>query len=137
MRRPERRRKLVSDINIVPLTDVLLVLLVIFMVTTPLIVQGSIQVKLPKSSALADAQSQPVTLTLTVGGRLFLGDQQVSREDLPTLLKEALASRADKLVVIRADAACTHGSVVDLMDLAHRCGAQRLAIATQASGTRP
>ena len=51
MRKIDRKRKLVSDINIVPFTDVLLVLLVIFMVTTPLIVQGRIQVKLPKASA--------------------------------------------------------------------------------------
>jgi biopolymer transport protein ExbD len=132
MRKPDRRRKLVSDINIVPFTDVLLVLLVIFMVTTPLIVQGSIQVKLPHSSALADAQVQPLTLTLTVENRLFLGDQQVSRPDLPKLLKDALKERTDKLVVIRADRACTHGSVVELMDLARQCGAERLAIATEA-----
>ncbi|HTA16167.1 MAG TPA: biopolymer transporter ExbD, partial [bacterium] len=54
MRNLVRHRRLVHDINIVPFTDVLLVLLVIFMVTAPLIVQGSIQVKLPNSSALAD-----------------------------------------------------------------------------------
>jgi biopolymer transport protein TolR len=132
MRKPQRRRKLVSDINIVPFTDVLLVLLVIFMVTTPLIVQGNIQVKLPRSSALADTQVQPLTLTLTLQNRLFLGDQQVSRADLPALLKDALKARTDKLVIIRADQDCTHGSVVDLMDLAHRCGADHLAIATRA-----
>lgn len=132
MRKPERRRKLVSDINIVPFTDVLLVLLVIFMVTTPLIVQGSIQVKLPHSSALADTALQPLTITLTVQDRLFLGDQQVSQEDLGSLLKEALKARSDKLVVIRADRACTHGSVVELMDLARKSGAERLAIATEA-----
>jgi biopolymer transport protein ExbD len=132
MRKPERRRKLVSDINIVPLTDVLLVLLVIFMVTTPMIVQGNIQVKLPHASALSDTQLQPITLTLTVEDRLFLGDQEVRREDLPVLLKAALKTRTDKLVVIRADRACTHGSVVELMDLARQCGAERLAIATEA-----
>ncbi|MGH7442912.1 MAG: ExbD/TolR family protein [bacterium] len=50
------------------------------------------------------------------------------------MLKEGLRARTDKLVVIRADEKCTHGSVVDLMDLARRCGAERLAIATQAGG---
>ena len=132
MRKPERRRKLVSDINIVPFTDVLLVLLVIFMVTTPLIVQGHIQVKLPRSSATADPQVSPLTLTLTVEDRLFLGDQQVSLQDLPALLGAALKQRADKLVIIRADRAVTHGSVVELMDISRRSGAERLAIATEA-----
>jgi biopolymer transport protein TolR len=132
MRKPERRRKLVTDINIVPFTDVLLVLLVIFMVTTPLIVQGRIQVKLPKSSAQADAQLQPVTLTLTAAGAQFLGDQQVSVQDLPALLGAALRDRADKTVVIRADRSVTHGKVVELMDLARRSGAEKLAIATEA-----
>ena len=132
MRKPERRRKLVTDINIVPFTDVLLVLLVIFMVTTPLIVQGRIQVKLPKSSAQADAQLQPVTVTLTAAGAQFLGDQQVSEQDLPALLGAALRERADKTVIIRADRSVLHGKVVELMDLARRSGAEKLAIATEA-----
>jgi biopolymer transport protein ExbD len=132
MRKPQRRRKLVTDINIVPFTDVLLVLLVIFMVTTPLIVQGRIQVKLPKSSAQADAQLQPVTVTLTAAGAQFLGDQQVSQQDLPALLGAALRARADKTVIIRADRSVLHGTVVELMDLARRSGAEKLAIATEA-----
>jgi biopolymer transport protein ExbD len=102
------------------------------MVTTPLIVQGNIQVKLPRSSATADNQVDPITLTLTVEGQLFLGDQQVSQQDLPSLLGAALKQRADKLVVIRADRAVTHGRVVELMDLARQSGADRLAIATEA-----
>lgn len=132
MRKPERRRKLVSDINIVPFTDVLLVLLVIFMVTTPLIVQGHIQVKLPRSTATADTQLQPLTLTLTSLGRLFLGDQEVSQQDLLALLGTALKQRTEKLVVIRADKSVTHGRVVELMDISRQAGADRLAIATEA-----
>lgn len=131
-RRAERRRRLVSDINIVPFTDVLLVLLVIFMVTTPLIVQGRIQVKLPKATAVAQPERPPLTLTLTAEGRLFLADQQVSEADLGSLLRQALDQRPDKLLVIRADRAATHGRVVTLMDLARRSGAERLAVATEA-----
>lgn len=132
MRKPERRRKLVSDINIVPFTDVLLVLLVIFMVTTPLIVQGRIQVKLPASSAQADAQLAPITITLTAAGAYFLGDQQVTLQDLPSLLGQAMKARQDKTVIIRADRSVTHGMVVNLMDLSRRSGAEKLAIATEA-----
>ena len=131
MRKPDRKRKLVSDINIVPFTDVLLVLLVIFMVTTPLIVQGQIQVKLPKASAQSSASVRPVVLTLTAQGRLFLADQEVSFQDLLTLLTPLMRDRADKQVIINADRSVTHGRVVELMDLAKQAGAERLAIATE------
>jgi biopolymer transport protein TolR len=131
MRKPDRKRKLVSDINIVPFTDVLLVLLVIFMVTTPLIVQGQIQVKLPKASAQSSASVRPVILTLTAQGRLFLADQEVSVQDLLTLLTPLMKEREDKQVIINADRSVTHGRVVELMDLAKQAGAERLAIATE------
>jgi biopolymer transport protein TolR len=132
MRKIDRRRKLVSDINIVPFTDVLLVLLVIFMVTTPLIVQGQIQVKLPKATAAAKPALKPVVLTLTAQGRIFLGDQEVSLDQVQSLLVQALKERGgDKQVIIQADRAVTHGRVVALMDLAKQAGAERLAIATE------
>lgn len=131
MRKIDRKRKLVSDINIVPFTDVLLVLLVIFMVTTPLIVQGHIQVKLPKASATAQPELNPLTVTLTAQGRIFLGDQEVSLQDLPSFLGPALKARADKQVIIHADRSITHGRVVTVMDLARQSGAERLAIATE------
>jgi biopolymer transport protein TolR len=132
MRKISAKRKLVSDINIVPFTDVLLVLLVIFMVTTPLIVQGQIQVKLPKASAQSSPSLRPLVVTLTAQGRLFLADQEVSLQDLPTLLGPRLKERSDKMVIINADRSVTHGRVVTVMDLAKQAGAERLAIATEA-----
>jgi biopolymer transport protein ExbD len=131
MRKISRHRKIVSDINIVPFTDVLLVLLVIFMVTTPLIVQGQIQVKLPKATAAAPPQLRPLVVTLTAQGRVFLSDQEVSLAQVQTLLAQALRERSDKQVIIQADRAVTHGRVVAIMDLARRAGADRLAIATE------
>lgn len=132
MRKIERRRKLVSDINIVPFTDVLLVLLVIFMVTTPLIVQGQIQVKLPKASSAARAEFKPLVVTLTAQGRVFLADQEVSLDQVESLLTVALKERSEKQVIIQADRSVTHGRVVTLMDLARKAGADKLAIATEA-----
>jgi biopolymer transport protein TolR len=132
MLKPRRARKLVSDINIVPFTDVLLVLLVIFMVTTPLIVQGQIQVKLPKASATSPATVRPLVVTLNAQGRVFLVDQEVSLQDLQSLLAPLLKERADKQVIINADRSVTHGRVVSVMDIAKQAGAERLAIATEA-----
>lgn len=131
MRKTSRSRKLVTDINIVPFTDVLLVLLVIFMVTTPLIVQGQIQVKLPKATAAAKPQLKPLMVTLTAQGRVFLSDQEVSLDQVQSLLALALKGRDEKQVIIQADRAVTHGRVVAIMDLARKAGADKLAIATE------
>ncbi len=136
MRKPMRVRKLNSDINIVPFTDVLLVLLVIFMVTTPLIVQGQIQVKLPKAAAQSSASVQPLIVTLTAEGRIFKGDQETSLQDLASLLREELKQRAEKQVIINADRSVMHGRVVAVMDIAKQAGAEKLAIATESGSEK-
>jgi biopolymer transport protein ExbD len=115
----------------VPFTDVLLVLLIIFMVTTPLIIQGQIQVKLPKATSQAPLELKPVVLTLTSLGKLYLNDGEISFQDLPQLLAGALKSREDKTVVINADKSSAHGKVVALLDAAKAAGATKLAIATE------
>jgi biopolymer transport protein ExbD len=131
MRRTKIRERLKAEINIVPFTDVLLVLLIIFMVTTPLIIQGQVQVKLPKASSQAPLETKPVVLTLTSLGKLYLNDSEVGFDDLPSLLTQALKQSADKTVVINADQSSTHGKVVSLLDAARAAGASKLAIATQ------
>jgi biopolymer transport protein TolR len=132
MRKIKAREKLRAEINIVPFTDVLLVLLVIFMVTTPLIVQGQIHVKLPRAQSGAQASPQkPVTLTLTAAGKLYLNDAEMSFPDLPGFLVTALKNREDKTVVINADTNSAHGKVVALLDAARLAGATKLAIATE------
>jgi biopolymer transport protein ExbD len=136
MRKPDRARKLSTDINIVPFTDVLLVLLVIFMVTTPLIVQGHIQVKLPKASAQSTANVQPLIITLTAEGRIFKGDQETSLQDLLALLREELKTRVEKQVIINADRSVMHGRVVAVMDIAKQAGAEKLAIATESGSEK-
>ena len=132
MRKTKIREKLKSEINIVPFTDVLLVLLVIFMVTTPLIVQGQIHIKLPRATSGAQTPPQkPVALTLTANGKLYLNDAEVTFQDLPGFLNTALKSREDKTVIINADQSAAHGKVVALLDAAKMAGATKLAIATE------
>jgi biopolymer transport protein ExbD len=132
MRKSRIREKPSSEINIVPFTDVLLVLLVIFMVTTPLIVQGQIQVRLPRAQSAAVAPPQkPVTLTLTAAGRLYFNDAEISFQDLPKFLAEAMQKRDDKTVIINADKSASHGRVVNLLDAARAAGATKMAIATE------
>lgn len=131
MRKSKIQERLKAEINIVPFTDVLLVLLIIFMVTTPLIIQGQIQVKLPKATSQAPLEMKPVVLTLTSLGKLYLNDGEISFQDLPTLLAVSMKNRGDKTVVINADKSSAHGKVVALLDAAKAAGATKLAIATE------
>lgn len=122
-----------AEINMVPFTDVVLVLLVIFIVTTPLLIQGQIKVKLPRAASATETQSPPPTVTITAEGRVYLKDQEVLVDQLPTLLRQELAKTADKSVIISADRAATHGKVVQVLDAAKQAGAERLGIATDQS----
>jgi len=130
MWKPKHRRAVSAEINMVPFTDVVLVLLVIFMVTTPLIVQGQIHVRLPKASTQGAEALPPVTVTVTSDGRLFIRDQEVMLDQLSALLKGAMGKQAEKAVIINADRAALHGRVVQVLDAAKAAGAERLGIAT-------
>jgi biopolymer transport protein ExbD len=129
-----------ADINITPLTDIFLVLLIIFMVTTTAIHQaeeqkkeGGFKVNLPKGSA---GEAGPVQRDLTVAvladGRTVLSGKVLEEADLARAFAEAYGRNADTLVLFQADEGVVHGRVVQIMELARKEGLSRLAIATRA-----
>ena len=123
--------EIISEINITPLTDVFLVLLIIFMVTSTALVQQALQVNLPKSTS---GQSVPesVTLTLTPDQKIFLDGQLiVDRATLPGRLRAALAGTSDQLVILEGDERVFLGQAVELLDLARKAGAKKVALATE------
>jgi len=127
-----------SDINITPLTDIFLVLLIIFMVTTTFIAEaggqnGGIKVQLPRGGQ-ADAVKEVHDLAVAVlgDGRVVVGGKVVDEEQLKAVLARTHGENADTLVLIQADEGVAHGRVVGVMDLARRAGLARLAIATRA-----
>jgi len=127
-----------ADINITPLTDIFLVLLIIFMVTTTAIAEaggqsGGIKVSLPKGGK-ADAVKEIHDLAIAVlqDGRVVVGGKEVNEQELEGLLAKAHAQNPDTLILIQADEGVIHGKVVAVMDLARRHGLPRLAIATRA-----
>ena len=125
------RTKIISEINITPLTDVVMVLLVIFMVTTPLMMQQALKIKLP-TAATAEPQAElTTTITVTPGDIIYLNKAQVTLDDLKGLLASRMATSEDKTVVIRADKTVLHGMVVQILDVAKEAGALKLAIATE------
>lgn len=126
-----KKTKIMADINITPLTDVVMVLLVIFMVTTPLMMQEALKIKLPTATTAEPQVEQTTTVTVTAKGEIYLNKAQVSIEDLKGLLASRMASSPDKTVVIKADKGIMYGLVVNVLDTAKEAGALKLAIATE------
>lgn len=126
-----KKTKIMADINITPLTDVVMVLLVIFMVTTPLMMQEALKIKLPTATTAEPQVEQTTTVTVTSDGNIYLNKAQVSLDDLKGLLTSRMASSPDKTVVIKADKGIMYGLVVNVLDIAKESGALKLAIATE------
>lgn len=124
-----------AEINITPLTDVFLVLLIIFMVTTPLIMTAGVKIRMPKTQALPSLTERDVIIGITSDERYFVNNAEVPKERLMGYLKELKV--AGKLVVVQADANLSHGTVMTAMDTAKEAGAERLALATEPLPPRP
>mgnify|MGYP000075343011 CR=1 FL=1 len=131
-----RRRAPLAEINVTPLVDVMLVLLVIFMVTAPLLKAG-VPVELPDSRAKSLPQvPKQVTITMTYDGKTYLDDAELAPGELPDRLA-GLPRGADgklPLVVLRADKALDYGRVIGLMGELNRAGITQLSLVTAAGG---
>lgn len=120
-----------AEINITPLADVMLVLLVIFMVTTPLIMTDSFKVRLP-GAVSADAEpGKGAVVAVSEAGHVTLNGRAVEMDGLREALKAAFDQGGDRTVIIRADRGVRHGIVVNVLDTARLAGAERLSIATE------
>ncbi|MBE9528973.1 MAG: biopolymer transporter ExbD [Proteobacteria bacterium] len=126
--------RIISEINITPLTDVMLVLLVIFMVTTPLIMNESFKIKLPTAATGTMEAGTGITVTVNRAGEIELNGTEVSMETLRASLVTELAERTDKTVLLRADGETLHEVVVEVLDIAKEAGAAKLSIATEPGG---
>lgn len=113
-----------AEPNVVPLCDVLLVLIIIFMVITPMVQKG-IDVKLPETTADTSATPQGlIVLTLKKNLSVMINQEQISLEMLPGRLRNLYSTRQDKTIFIRADAKVPYASVVDLIDIAKGAGVE-------------
>ncbi|WP_293745977.1 protein TolR [uncultured Paraglaciecola sp.] len=131
-----KRRRPVSEINVVPYIDVMLVLLIIFMVTAPLVTQG-VKVDLPKAQAqpLDEESKPPLVASVNAQGQYFLnvGDSQqepMSAVDLATLVAAHLQVEPETPVVVKGDGAVAYSQVVQLMVLLQRAGAPSVGLMT-------
>ena len=124
-----------AEINIIPLVDVILVLLLIFMLTAPLMHRG-IDVTLPKSSAKPTATEERLVLTLTKEQTIYLNDKLVPVAGLEPRLRDAIKARADKTVYLKADQGLSYGFVVETMDRIRRAGVEKLGMVTEPARER-
>jgi biopolymer transport protein ExbD len=121
---------IVAEINITPLTDVFLVLLIIFMVTSSVVASQGKQVDLP-GAEVSDTTPQGVTVTVTPDGEILVNEQPTSEANLYAALEAALADAREKLVVLRGDKKVLLGQAVNILDLAQQAGATGIALATK------
>jgi len=126
-------RNVMSQINVTPLVDVMLVLLVIFMITAPMMQQG-MQVNLPKTDAKAmNIKDQPVIVTIDRNGRTFLDTGEIPRGQLKDKLVALFASKSKKEVFLKADRDVPYGEVIRAMAEIKGAGVERLGMLTEPS----
>ncbi len=130
MRRYKLDEKEFSEINITPLTDVILVVLIIFMITSPLLITGALKVKLPQSSSAQTTVNNDIQVYLNDKGQVFLDDKQVDMNELASDLQTDFIQKNNKDVIVKADKNAVYGSVVQLLDILKNAGADKLLMAT-------
>jgi len=126
----ETQESLMAEINITPLTDIFLVLLIIFMITTSAMVDSAAKVNLPKSTQTVQ-EARGLTVTVTADHKLFVNQMQVDPSQLEPTLRDLLADAPKKLVILQGDQTVILGEVVRIMDIAKRAGAQAISVAAQ------
>jgi len=119
-----------SEINMTPLVDVMLVLLVIFLITAP-ILTSSIQLNLPKDSGISTQEKNPITLSITKNGEYFLEEKGFSIKDLEEHLKEIARDDINSQINIRADTDTQFGNVSHILSLAQKLGLKNVGFITE------
>jgi len=126
--------KVNSDINVTPMVDVMLVLLIIFMVVTPMLQHGApvdmVQAENPINMQDADKEDA-ILIAITKNGGIFLGSNQVKPEELTGLVQDKLTKKTDKRVFLKADARAKYGIVVDVVDDVRTAGVDQLGLITE------
>jgi len=125
--------RLMSDINVTPLVDVMLVLLIIFMVTAPMMMQG-LDVSLPEATAEPlESEKEHLIITINKENQVFISDFQVTVEFLGEKLKKILEGRSDREVYLKADKDISYGTVVRVMAEIKGAGVEKLGMVTEPS----
>jgi len=125
--------KAIADINVTPMVDIMLVLLIIFMVVTPLLQKGVsvdlAKTKNPREMREAD-RDDAIIVAVTRDGNIFLHDEKLNKDRLNEKIRDLLQSRVDKTVYVRSDRRAKYGEVVDVVDIVRSSGVDALGLLT-------
>ena len=129
------RRNLNAEINVAPLVDVMLVLLIIFIISAPLLVRGE-EVSLPRtdSSAIPGTSEQPLAITITAEGEIFIQNTVIPIDELVSKLNAITGTGYEEMIYVRADEASSHGRVMDVTARVRQAGYTRIAFITDPNG---
>jgi len=128
--RKRARSPIVAEINITPLTDIFLVLLIIFMVTSAAMVESGAKISLPEVDQTT-SQPREVTVLITPSNEIYVNSQPTSFDDLEQVLRSLISARPDIPVVLEGDREVLFGNAVKILSLAQKAGAQQVAIAAE------
>jgi biopolymer transport protein TolR len=132
----EDRYQPLAEINVTPMVDVMLVLLVIFMVTAPLLTVG-VPLDLPKTAAAAIADPKPpVILSLTRIGEVYIGDDRIEPGDLAERLAGLSAEDATRIVYVRGDQTISYAQLMEALGLVNRAGFSKVTLVAEAAGSK-
>ena len=120
-----------SEINVTPMVDVMLVLLIVFMVTAPLLTVG-VQIDLPKTKAkILQGQDEPLAITIDAQGQVYLQDTEIDIEGLVPRLRAITDNNPDVRIFVRGDASVNYGRVMEVMGTVNAAGYKKVALVTQ------
>lgn len=132
-----KRRRLVAEINVVPYIDVMLVLLVVFMITAPLLMQG-VEVELPQapSQPMEESEDQPILVSIKADGSLYIDllenpEEPRDIEEIAEIISKVLAEKPDTSILVWGDRNVAYGEVVGLMTRLQNAGTQRVGLVTE------
>ena len=120
-----------SEINVTPMVDVMLVLLIVFMVTAPLLTVG-VQIDLPKTKAkILQGQDEPLAITIDAQGQVYLQDTEIDIEGLVPRLRAITDNNPDVRIFVRGDASVNYGRVMEVMGTVNAAGYKKVALVTE------
>lgn len=118
-------------LNITPLVDVLLILIVFFVVTSTFMEQPGIKLELPKAQTADLQRIEKAILIVSADAKLLFRNKEISLSELPAILRDAMEESMDKSLIISADKAVQHGLIISIMDIARQNGVEKLVVSTE------
>ncbi|MDR1926262.1 MAG: biopolymer transporter ExbD [Endomicrobium sp.] len=130
MRLRKKRNIVISEINITPFTDIVLVLLIIFIITTPMLMQSGIKVSLPKTQVADNENISNIEVVIVKEGYVYIEGKQIHSSNIEDVVRELVVSHPDKSIVIKGDKDVQYEHIIQFMDKAKKAGTIKFALAT-------